>query len=165
MKNLASTLVSAVLCAPMAQADAGGVGDGNIATQTLFKAAPHNVVTGSSDVFTGDVQVDQLFPANDTAHYSGAYVSFAPGARTAWHMHPAGQHIVVTKGVALSGTRDGQIIRAEAGDSLWCPPGVEHWHGATADAPMTHLVITGVLNGKNVVWKEHVTDAEYRGQP
>lgn len=43
--------------------------------------------------------------------------------------------------------------------------GVEHWHGATADAPMTHLVITGVLDGKNAVWKEHVTDAQYRGHP
>jgi hypothetical protein len=29
---------------------------------------------------------------------------------------------------------------------------------------MTHLVITGVLNGKNVIWKEKVTDEQYSGK-
>ncbi|MCP5328098.1 MAG: cupin domain-containing protein [Steroidobacteraceae bacterium] len=135
------------------------------AVQVLYPAAPQNAQKGAPEHFTGEVRVDRLFPANDTAHYSGAYVTFQPGARSAWHMHPAGQHIVVTQGVALSGTRDGKIFRAETGDSLWCPPGVEHWHGATPDAAMTHLVITGVRDGRNVVWQEHVTDAQYRGQP
>ncbi|MCZ2439791.1 MAG: cupin domain-containing protein [Burkholderiales bacterium] len=158
MKKLALSAFVVALCTPMAQADTG-------AAQTLFKAAPQNVAKGSADVFTGDVQVNRLFPANDTAHYSGAYVTFAPGARSAWHEHPAGQHIVVTQGTALTGTRDGKVTRVETGDSVWCPPGVEHWHGATPDAPMTHLVITGVRDGKNAVWKEHVTDAQYRGQP
>lgn len=110
------------------------------------------------------MRVVPLFPANPTAHYSGAYVTFQPGARSAWHLHPAGQHIIVTDGVALTGTRDGTIIRANTGDTVWCPPDLEHWHGATPDAPMTHLVITGVRDGKNVVWKEHVTDEQYRGR-
>jgi len=26
---------------------------------------------------------------------------------------------------------------------------------------MTHLVLTGVLDGKNVIWKEKVTDEQY----
>ena len=89
-----------------------------------------------------------LFPGNDTAHYSGAYVTFQPGARTAWHLHPAGQHMVVTAGVGLTGTRDGKIVHIKAGDALWCPPGIDHWHGAAPDSPMTHLVITGSKDGE-----------------
>jgi len=104
-----------------------------------------------------------LFPGNDAAHYSGAYVTFQPGARTAWHLHPAGQHMIVTSGSALTGTRDGKIIEFKSGEIVWCPRDVDHWHGATPDAKMTHLVITGSLDDKNVIWKEKVSDAEYFG--
>lgn len=81
-----------------------------------------------------------------------------------WHYHPAGQHMIVTSGVGLTGTRDGQIVQFETGDAIWCPPDIDHWHGATPDAPMTHLVITGDLDGKNVIWKEKVTDEQYFGK-
>jgi len=134
------------------------------AGQVLYPAGSQGAFKGPASYFTGEVQVDLLFPANETAHYSGAYVTFQPGARTAWHLHPAGQHMVVTSGVGLTGTRDGTIVKVKAGDALWCPPNVDHWHGATLNAPMTHLVITGSLDGKNVVWKEHVSDAEYLGR-
>ncbi|PLX96336.1 MAG: cupin domain-containing protein [Desulfuromonas sp.] len=126
--------------------------------QEHYPAGSQKSFNGPESLFTGDVQVEMLFPANETAHYSGAYVTFAPGARTAWHLHPAGQHMVVTSGVGLTGTRDGNVIRIKAGDALWCPPDIDHWHGATPDAPMTHLVLTGVLDGQNVIWKEKVSD-------
>jgi hypothetical protein len=29
---------------------------------------------------------------------------------------------------------------------------------------MTHLVVTGSLEGENVIWKEKVTDAQYAGK-
>ena len=89
---------------------------------------------------------------------------FQPGARTAWHLHPAWQHMIVTSGVALTGTRDGKIVKFKAGDTVWCPSNIDHWHGATPDAPMTHLVITGSLDGKNVIWKKKVTDQQYFGK-
>jgi 4-carboxymuconolactone decarboxylase len=126
-----------------------------------YSAGSQKSFAGPDAMFTGDVWVDTLFPANDVAHYSGAYVTFQPGARTAWHLHPAGQHMVVTSGVALTGTRDGEIIEFKTGEAVWCPPGVDHWHGATPDSPMTHLVITGSLDGESVVWKEKVTEEQY----
>jgi len=131
-------------------------------SQILYSAGTQKSFTGPEAYFTGDVKVDMLFPGNDTAHYSGAYVTFQPGARTAWHSHPAGQHMVVTAGTGLTGTRDGKIIELKDGDSLWCPPNIDHWHGATPDRPMTHLVVTGSKDGENVVWKEKVTEAEYQ---
>jgi len=133
------------------------------ASQTLYPAGSQQSFKGPEAYFTGDVQVDMLFPGNDTAHYSGAYVTFQPGARTAWHLHPAGQHMIVTNGVALTGTRDGKIIEFEEGETVWCPPDIDHWHGATPEAPMTHLVITGSKDDVNVIWKEKVSDEAYYG--
>ncbi len=133
------------------------------AGQVLYPAGAQKSFEGPEAYFTGEVRVDMLFPENETAPYSGAYVTFQPGARTAWHFHPAGQHMIVTKGIGLTGTRDGRIVKFKAGETVWCPPDIDHWHGATPDAPMTHLVITGSLDGNNVVWKEKVTDAQYYG--
>ncbi|TVM32119.1 cupin domain-containing protein [Oceanidesulfovibrio marinus] len=132
--------------------------------QVVYRGESQKSFKGPEDLFTGDVQVDLLFPANDTAHYSGAYVTFQPGARTNWHFHPAGQHMIVTSGIGLTGTRDGKVIEFKAGDTIWCPPDIDHWHGATPDSPMTHLVITGDLNGENVIWKEKVTDEQYNAR-
>ncbi|MBB1087295.1 carboxymuconolactone decarboxylase family protein [Lysobacter sp. SG-8] len=134
--------------------------------QTLYALDTQQVARGSDEYFTGDVQVRMLFPPTDHTSFSGAYVTFQPGARTAWHQHPAGQHMIVTDGTALTGTRDGRVITAGEGEVVWCPPGIDHWHGATAQAAMTHLVITGSRDGENVEWKEKVTDDAYRaGQP
>ncbi len=57
---------------------------------------------GPAEWFTGNVRIDPLFSANDTAPFSGAYVTFEPGARSAWHTHPTGQHLIVTAGVGLT---------------------------------------------------------------
>jgi quercetin dioxygenase-like cupin family protein len=70
-------------------------------SQIIYKAGTQKSFKGPEDFFTGDVQVDMLFPSNETAHYSGAYVTFQPGTRTAWHLHPAGKHMIVTSGVAF----------------------------------------------------------------
>jgi quercetin dioxygenase-like cupin family protein len=133
-------------------------------SQVVYRAESLKSFKGPEDLFTGDVHVEMLFPDNETAKYSGAYVTFQPGARTNWHWHPAGQHMIVTDGIALTGTRDGRIIEFREGETVWCPPDLDHWHGATPDAPMTHLVITGVEEGENVIWKEKVTDKQYLGK-
>ncbi len=157
MKNkLALTLLSGIVSSS-AMMTSALASDG----QQVYRAKDLKSFNGSEDLFTGKVKVDMLFPENDVANYSGAYVTFDKGARTAWHAHPAGQHMIVTSGVALTGTRDGNVIRFSENESVWCPPGIDHWHGATADAPMTHLVVTASKVGKNVIWKEKVTDEQY----
>ena len=47
------------------------------------------------------------------------------------------------------------------GDVVWCPPGVKHWHGAASATAMTHLAVTGAVDGKNVNWMEKVSDEQY----
>jgi quercetin dioxygenase-like cupin family protein len=48
------------------------------------------------------------------------------------------------------------------GDVIWIPPGVKHWHGATATTSMTHIAIQEQLNDSVVDWMEKVTDEQYR---
>ena len=107
------------------------------------------------------MRIDPLFPDNAAANVSGAYVTFEPGARSAWHEHPAGQILVVISGVGLTGTSDGKVVEIRAGDVVRCPPNVRHWHGAAPHVAMTHMALTGVKDGKNAVWHEKVSDAEY----
>ena len=60
---------------------------------------------GPAEYFTGDVRVQPLFAKEDPAAYSGASVTFQPGARSAWHIHPAGQRLIVTDGGRLGSNR------------------------------------------------------------
>ncbi|ACZ12184.1 (R)-mandelonitrile lyase [Sulfurospirillum deleyianum] len=112
--------------------------------------------------FTGDVRVDMLYPQSNTKTHSGAHVTFEPRARTNWHVHPAGQHIIVTSGVGYYQTWGEPMQIIKAGDVVWIPVGVKHWHGASKEIAMTHLVVTGAdEHGKNVEWLEPVSDEQY----
>jgi hypothetical protein len=46
---------------------------------------------GPAQNFTGPLRVDPLLRPKGPSHVSGSYVTFEPGARTAWHAHPLGQ--------------------------------------------------------------------------
>jgi quercetin dioxygenase-like cupin family protein len=82
-----------------------------------------------------------------------------------WHTHPTGQHLLIISGVGRTGEWQGKVEELKAGDVLWCPPGVKHWHGASPDKAMTHMAITGALpDGKNVEWMEAVTDEQYNAK-
>ena len=89
-------------------------------------------------------------------------VTFEPGARTAWHTHPLGQTLVVTAGLGWAQREGGPIEEIRAGDVVWFPPGLKHWHGATPTTAMTHVAIQESVDGKNVDWMEKVADDQYR---
>jgi quercetin dioxygenase-like cupin family protein len=117
---------------------------------------------GNSDWFTGLVRVDHLFQAPDPGRVSGGQVTFEPGARTAWHTHPLGQTLVVTAGLGWVQREGGPIEEIRAGDVVWFPPGLKHWHGASPTTAMTHIAIQESVDGKNVDWMEKVADDQYR---
>ena len=130
-------------------------------SQTITRAGSQPSAKGPAEYFTGNVRIDPLFPANESAQFSGGSVTFEPGARSAWHIHPAGQRLLVTAGVGWTQEWSGPVTEVRAGDVIWCPPGIKHWHGATPTTAMTHIALTGVLNGKNVEWLEKVSDKQY----
>jgi quercetin dioxygenase-like cupin family protein len=53
------------------------------------------------------------------------------------------------------------VQEIRAGDVVWTPPGVKHWHGAQPTGTLTHIAIQNTVEGKNVVWMEKVTDEQY----
>ena len=116
---------------------------------------------GPAEWFIGLVRVDPLFQASDPSRASGASVTFEPGARSAWHTHPLGQVLIVTSGVGRVQQQGGPVEEIRAGDVVWTPPGVKHWHGASPTTAMTHIAIQEALDGKVVEWMEKVTDAQY----
>jgi len=117
---------------------------------------------GPAEYFTGTVRVDPLIQAKEPARVVGAKVTFDPGARTAWHSHPLGQHLIVTAGRGLAQRWGGPIEEIRPGDVVWFPPGEKHWHGAAAATAVTHIAIQEQLGGKTVDWMEQVSDEQYR---
>ncbi len=120
---------------------------------------------GQAHNFTGSVVIDPLFDASAHTHATGGLVTFEPGARTAWHTHPAGQTLIVTSGTGWVQESGGERRQIQPGDVIWIPPNVKHWHGATTTNRMSHIAITNMLDGRNVDWLEQVSDVEYAGQP
>jgi quercetin dioxygenase-like cupin family protein len=114
--------------------------------------------------FTGDVWVDGIAsPQDGGQRMNVAKVRFAPGARTAWHSHAMGQTLHVTDGIALMQSRGGEIIEVHPGQTVYTPPGEEHWHGATPEDFMEHIAMleNGDDPATTTTWLQHVTDNEY----
>ena len=157
-------LVRTVLCFALLQsalAEAAARVDAKTSGQQISRAGSQASATGPAGNFTGQVRVDMVWPADDGINASGAMVTFEPGARSAWHTHPAGQRLVVVSGFGLTQEWGKPVQELRPGDVVSCPPGVKHWHGASPKTAMSHLAVTGTLDGKNVQWMEKVSDDQY----
>jgi quercetin dioxygenase-like cupin family protein len=118
---------------------------------------------GPASTFTGDVYVNPIYRGQEPSRMIVSLVRFTPGARTNWHSHAVGQTLHVTDGIGLVQTRDGTVIRMRPGDTVYTPPGQEHWHGATAGNFMCHLaMLEGIPGGDGTTWLEPVTDQQYQ---
>jgi quercetin dioxygenase-like cupin family protein len=127
----------------------------------IFKSGSRPTKKASSDWFTGTVWQDPIVEAPEPARIRALNVSFEPGARTAWHTHPLGQTLYVVTGNGLVGLRNEAPKIIKAGDTVWIPPGEEHWHGASASNAMTHITIQEALDGRVAEWLEQVSDCDY----
>ncbi|MEV0048995.1 (R)-mandelonitrile lyase [Saccharopolyspora sp. NPDC003752] len=122
----------------------------------------NDTVKAPAAAFTGDVHVTPLKKAEPPSRLVAALVRFTPGARTNWHSHAVGQTLHVTEGVGFVVNRDGKVIRVRAGDTVWTPPGEEHWHGGTNSTCMSHIaMVEGTDDGDGTTWLEPVTDEQY----
>jgi 4-carboxymuconolactone decarboxylase len=158
MKTFAATAVSfsvlASACAPT------GIAQDAQAVQVKRLASPAPAL-GPLEHFTGSVRVDPLFEANDASGTSSARVTFAPGARTAWHSHTRGQTLIVTSGSGRLQRWGDPVQDIREGDVVWIPPGQKHWHGASPNSSMSHIGIVENPGGKGTEWMELVSDSQY----
>ncbi|HVK97327.1 MAG TPA: cupin domain-containing protein [Flavisolibacter sp.] len=114
--------------------------------------------------FIGNAWLTGLVASDSLNTIAVGNVTFEPGARTNWHLHPAGQILLVTSGVGYYQEKGNPKRILRKGDVVKCPPNVEHWHGASKDQMFIQIAITGSQNGPTV-WLQPVTDEEYKGLP
>lgn len=110
----------------------------------------------SKDNFNGNAQMARILPADNPMNISTGIVYFEKNAKTNWHTHPVGQLIIIASGHGQVQQEGGEIIDVYAGDAVWFPPYVKHWHGAAPDETMSHYAFAGIENGKSADWFEKV---------
>ncbi|MCX5569081.1 (R)-mandelonitrile lyase [Kaistia nematophila] len=131
----------------------------------IVRADPNGGDAGPEAYFSGQVRVATRYQGDAPARISGATVSFAAGARTAWHTHPLGQTLYIVSGKGWVQKEGGPIEEVRPGDVVWIPPQLRHWHGASATEPMVHFAVAEAQDGNVVTWLEKVTDEQYRAGP
>lgn len=120
------------------------------ANQQVSQQAPANNFLGQANFSRFPVMPSQ-------GNVAPAIVNFAAGTITNWHIHPQGQYLIVTEGEGRTQEWGKPIQIIHKGDTIWCPPGVKHWHGASEHSPMSHIAISPVAtDGKSVTWLERV---------
>ena len=127
----------------------------------IHRAGDRPSQTPSPDYFTGTVRMDPVVSGDDESAVKILMVTFEPGARTAWHTHPAGQSLHIVSGLGLAGSEGQPVQVLRPGDTVWFAPGEKHWHGASPDCAMTHLAVQTAVEGKTANWMEHVSDEDY----
>jgi quercetin dioxygenase-like cupin family protein len=154
---------------------AGAAARTGAATNSASQEAPTISITRNSsqppemrsvENFTGSLGIEPFLPPTEPSRVGGARVTFAPGARTNWHTHPLGQTLIVTAGVGWVQQWGGPTQEIRPGDVVRIQPSQKHWHGASANAAMTHIALTEQLpDGKRTEWMEKVSDAQYTAPP
>lgn len=120
------------------------------ANQQVSQQAPANNFSGQANFSRFPVMPSQ-------GNVAPAIVNFAAGTITNWHIHPQGQYLIVTEGEGRTQEWGKPIQTIHKGDTIWCPPGVKHWHGASEHSPMSHIAISPVAtDGKSATWLERV---------
>lgn len=110
---------------------------------------------------TGKVWLKELNQPDSLLNLSLAQATFAPGAKLDWHIHPAGQYLLITEGTGYYQERGKPIQKVHKGDIIKCLPGVEHWHGASPNSKFAYIGVTPTQKGKTI-WLKRVTSEEYK---
>jgi 4-carboxymuconolactone decarboxylase len=114
----------------------------------------------TTDNHTGTIWLNELSMPDSVLNYSIAVATYAPGAKLDWHIHPAGQVLVITEGTGYYQEKGKPIQIVHKGDVIKCSPGVQHWHGASPGSDFAYFAVTPAQNGKTI-WLKRVTDEEY----
>jgi quercetin dioxygenase-like cupin family protein len=114
----------------------------------------------TTDNHTGNVWLKELNHSDSVFNLSLAFAIFAPGAKLDWHIHPAGQYLLVTDGTGYYQEKGSPIQIVKKGNVIKCLPGVEHWHGAATGSGFSYVGVTPTQKGRTI-WGKRVTDEEY----
>ena len=109
---------------------------------------------------TGTIWLNELSIPDSIFNYSVAVATYAQGAKLDWHIHPAGQILLITEGAGYYQEKSRPVQIVHKGDIIKCQPGIAHWHGAVPNSSFSYLATTPAQKGKTI-WLQRVTDEEY----
>lgn len=125
--------------------------------QQITKAEQHSIQSAPTSNFSGKANFSRYPVMPSQGDVAPAIVNFDAGTITNWHTHPHGQYLIVTEGEGRTQEWGKPIQTIHKGDTIWCPPNVKHWHGASEHSAMSHIAMTPVAtDGKSVTWLEKV---------
>jgi len=112
------------------------------------------------DNHTGTIWLNELSKPDSTFNFSIADATYGAGAKLDWHIHPAGQILLITEGNGYYQEKGKPIQIIHKGEVIKCSPSIEHWHGATPGSTFAYIAVTPAQKGKTI-WLKRVTDEEY----
>jgi len=125
--------------------------------QQITSANQHEISQAPRSNFSGTANFARYPIMPSQGDVAPAIVNFEVGTITNWHTHPHGQYLIVTEGEGRTQEWGKPIQTIHKGDTIWCPPNVKHWHGASEFSAMSHIAITPVTtDGNSVTWLEKV---------
>ena len=110
--------------------------------------------------FIGNAWLYQMIMPDSLNPTQVGCVTFEPGARTNWHLHPGGQILLITGGTGYYQEKGSPKKIIKKGEVVKCPAKVPHWHGASKDDMLIQIAITNTHKGAPV-WLQPVTNDEY----
>ena len=114
------------------------------------------------DTFSGPAYVSDILSDDNDAGAPGLhYVVFDPGVINNWHTHEGGQILIATDGIGYHQIEGEPVQVMHPGDVAFCPPGVKHWHGGSADSSFAHIAVNTNPEKSGVEWFERISADEY----
>lgn len=125
----------------------------------MFQKAEEPMI---SENFNGPAYVSGIFDEDNAAGASALhYVVFDPGVINNWHTHEGGQILIATDGIGYHQIEGEPVEILYPGDVAFCPPGVKHWHGGSADTSFAHLAVNTNPELTGLQWFDRISDEEY----
>jgi quercetin dioxygenase-like cupin family protein len=159
MKSKTIAFIAFISLTAMCCQQQSTVGEREVREKSLFPRGEQI----TNDNFHGTAYLKTLIDADTINPSSVGHVTFEPGARTKWHMHPGGQILLAIEGVGYYQEK-GQVKKIlRKGDVIKCSPNVPHWHGASVDSQFIQVAITNRHLGETV-WLQEVSDDQYKNK-
>jgi 4-carboxymuconolactone decarboxylase len=136
-----------------------------IAFSTRLHAQDCSIFTkgeiSTTDNHTGTIWLSELSKPDSMLNYSVALATYAQDSKLDWHIHPAGQILLITEGTGYYQEKGKSVQIIHKGDVITCLPGVAHWHGASHGTPFAYIAFTPAQKGKTI-WLQRVSEEEYK---
>ena len=116
-----------------------------------------------SENFNGPAYVSTIIGDENPAGAPGLhYVVFDLGVINNWHTHAGGQILIATDGVGYHQIEGEPVQIMHPGDVAFCPPGVKHWHGGSADTSFAHIAVNTNPEQVGVEWFDRISEETYQ---